>query len=235
MIEGVEACDDIAISTTTSMLVEPSVEESSDMNAIVDVCSNDSAHVIDDEVSDVVAKLDQHSGEVHFVDNPMFDTDATLSYDNPLFEVKVDHSPEWSWTLFSPSVDSVQFLVGAVGDVPTSTDFDVATRIVDTIGISACGSPIATSFCGFVGDDQDSTLVYIMWVVTKKKSMLRFLVELSSSDALTFALSTQVQGATLQAMLMVLMILACNWFSVDRDATCFFIWDPGGGWSSLCC
>lgn len=116
-----------------------------------------------------------------------------------------------------------------------TTDFDVTTPIVDTIGMTTYGSLVATSFSAIVGDDQDSSPVYIMWVVIGKKSMLRFPMELSSGDALTFTLSAHLLGATLQAMLMVLMILACGWFSVDRDAIHFFIWDPGGGWSSQCC
>ena len=41
--------------------------------------------------------IDQQSVDVHFMNSPTFDMDATLSYDNLLFEVDVDHSPEWSW------------------------------------------------------------------------------------------------------------------------------------------
>lgn len=58
------------------------------MHGVVDVCIDDSTHV-DCEVSDVETiscySTDQYSGEAHFVDNPMFDMDVVLSYDNPLF------------------------------------------------------------------------------------------------------------------------------------------------------
>lgn len=71
------------------------------MHAVVDVCSDDSTLVIADEVSDIVTEscytIDQQSVDVHFMDNTMFDMDATLSYDNLMFEVDVDHSPKWSW------------------------------------------------------------------------------------------------------------------------------------------
>ena len=53
--------------------------------------------------------------------------DATLSYDNLLFEVDVDHSLEWSWAQFSPSI-KIQFCVVAVGNVPVSTNFDVGNQ-----------------------------------------------------------------------------------------------------------
>ena len=52
-----------------------------------------------------------------------------------------------------------------------STDFDVATPIVDTVGMSAYGSLVATSLQGIV--DQDSNLVYIIWVGTRMK-ILRY-------------------------------------------------------------
>ena len=63
MIEGVEACDDIAISTTTFVSIEPFVEESSNMHAVIDVCSNESAYVIDCEVSNVGATLGSLHGQ----------------------------------------------------------------------------------------------------------------------------------------------------------------------------
>ena len=116
-----------------------------------------------------------------------------------------------------------------------STYFDVTTRIVDTISMSAYGSPVATSFSMHVGDDQDSSPMYIMWVDTKKKRLQRSSIELPSGDILTSTSSTQVLGATLQDMRLVLMMLVCNWFNVHRDVTYYFNWDPGGGWSSLCC
>ena len=61
-----------------------------------------------------------------------------------------------------------------------STDFDVDTPIVDTVGMSAYGSSVATSLQGIV--DQDSCPVYIIWVGTKMKI---FLVGFSSGDILT--------------------------------------------------
>ena len=61
-----------------------------------------------------------------------------------------------------------------------------------------------------------------------------FLVGFSSSDILTPTSLAQVLSAILQVMLLVLMMLVvCNWFSVNRGVTYYFIWDPGGGWSSL--
>ena len=60
--------------------------------------------------------INQQSVDVHIMNNPMFDMDTTLSYDNPLFEVDVDHSPKWSWAQFSPSTDTIQFSIAAVGD-----------------------------------------------------------------------------------------------------------------------
>jgi hypothetical protein len=106
-IVGLGECEDIVISTTTSVSVEPSNEEFSSMHAVVDVSSNDGAHVDDYE--------------------------------------------------FSSTTDSVQFSVAADSVVPMSIYFDVATPIVDTIGMSAYGSPVATSFSMYVGDDQDSS------------------------------------------------------------------------------
>ena len=57
--------------------------------------------------------IDQQSVNVHSWDSTMFNMDATLSYDNLMFEVDVDHSPEWSWAQFSPSTN-IQFCVAAV-------------------------------------------------------------------------------------------------------------------------
>ena len=48
---GLEECRDIVISAATSMSVEPSNEEFSSMHAVVDVCSNEGAHVDDYEIS----------------------------------------------------------------------------------------------------------------------------------------------------------------------------------------
>lgn len=43
---------------------------------------------------------DQFGGVVQFVNNPLFEADATMAYDNPLFQIDVDHtldpSPELS-------------------------------------------------------------------------------------------------------------------------------------------
>ena len=94
------------------MSVDPSNDQFSSMHAVIYVCSNNNTLVIIDEVSDVVIEscytIDQQSVDVHFMDSPMFDMDATLPYDNLLFEVDVDHSSEWSWVQFSPSV-KIQF------------------------------------------------------------------------------------------------------------------------------
>ena len=90
VIVGVGACEYTVIYTPLLCRLSHLARS---LGVVVDVCLDDSTHVNDDEV--------------HFVDNPIFDMDATLSYDNLLFEVDVDHSPEWSWTQFSPSVDFV--------------------------------------------------------------------------------------------------------------------------------
>lgn len=101
MIVEVGACEDTVILVATSVLVEPSTKEFSGMHAVIDVCSVDNTHVIDDEVSDVETEscytIDQHNVDVHFVNNPLFKMNATLSYDNPLFEIDVYYSLEWSW------------------------------------------------------------------------------------------------------------------------------------------
>ena len=76
---------------------------------------------------------------------------------------------------------------------------------------------------------------YIMWVDTGKKSMHRSFMELPSGDILSSTSSTQVLGAMLQDMWLVLIMLVCGRFNVDRDVVHFFIWDLGGRWSSLCC
>ena len=60
-------------------------------------------------------------------------------------------------------------------------------------------------------------------------------MEPSSGDIQTSTSLAQVLGARLQDMWLVLMMFVCSWFSVHRDVTYYFIWDPGGGWSSLCC
>ena len=116
-IVGLGECEDTIISTTTSMSFEPSNEKSRSMNVVVDVCSNDSTPVIANEVSDIVIEsyytIDQQGVDVHFWDSTMFNMDATLSYHNLIFEVDVDHSPEWSWAQFSPST-KIQFCVAAV-------------------------------------------------------------------------------------------------------------------------
>ena len=99
---GLEECKDTVISAATSMSVEPSNEEFSGMHAVVDVCSDDSTLVISNEVSNIVTEsyytIDQQSFDVDFWDSTMFNMDATLSYDNLMFEVDVDYSPKWSWT-----------------------------------------------------------------------------------------------------------------------------------------
>ena len=88
------------------------------MHAVVDVCSDDSTLFIANEVSNIVTEsyytIDQQSVDVHFWDSTMFNVDATLSYDNLMFEVDADHSPEWSWAQFSPST-KIQFCVAAIG------------------------------------------------------------------------------------------------------------------------
>jgi hypothetical protein len=194
-IMGVGACEDTVILASTSILVEPSNEEFSSMHAIVDVCFDDSTLVIADEVGDIVTKscytINQQSVDVHFMDSTMFDMEARFSYDNLMFEVDVDHSLEWSWAQFSPSIKT-HFCLAGVGNVPMSTDFDVATPIVDTVSMSAYGSPIATSLQGIV--DQDSSLVYIIWVGTRMKI---FLVGFSFGDILTPTSLAQVLSAIL--------------------------------------
>lgn len=72
----------------------------------------DNIHIVDYEVNDVETtscyNTNQHSGEVYFVDNSLFKMDATLSYDNLLFEVDFDHpSNKWNWAQFTPFVDTV--------------------------------------------------------------------------------------------------------------------------------
>ena len=138
----------------------------------------------------------------------------------------MDRSLEWTWAQFSPSTNLVHFSIAIVGDVLVSSiDFDVATLIVDIVGMSAYGSPIAMSLQGIV--DQDSSLVYIIWVGTRMKI---FLVGFSSDDILTPTSLTQVLYAILQVMLLVLMMLVvCSWFNVNRGVTYYFIWDPGVG------
>lgn len=74
-----------------------------------------------------------------------------------------------------------------------------------------------------------------MWVVTEKKSMMRFPMKFFD-DILTSTSSIHVLSDMLQVMLLVLMMLVvCSWLNVDRGVTYFFIWDLSGGWSSLCC
>lgn len=76
VIVGVGTCEDTIILAATSVSVEPSSEEFSSMHMVVDMFSNDSTLVIDDEVSDVVIEscytINQQSFDVHFMDNPMF-------------------------------------------------------------------------------------------------------------------------------------------------------------------
>ena len=70
------------------------------MHGVVDVCSDDSKLVIANEVSNIVTEsyytIDQQSVNAHSWDSTMLHMDATLSYDNLMFEADVDHSPEWS-------------------------------------------------------------------------------------------------------------------------------------------
>ena len=87
---------------------------------------------------------DQHSVQVHFVENPLFKMDATLSYEDLLFEVVVDHSLDRSLAQFTLSTDIIQFPIAIVGDVPISTDYDedAATSITvigadDMVGMNA--------------------------------------------------------------------------------------------------
>ena len=116
-IVGLGECKDTIISVATSMSFEPSNKKFSSMHVVVDVYSNDSTSVIANEVSDIVIEsyytIDQQSVDVHFWDSTMFNMDATLSYDNLMFEIDVDHSLEWSWAKFSPST-KIQFCVAAV-------------------------------------------------------------------------------------------------------------------------
>lgn len=121
----------------------------------------------------------------------MFNMDATLSYDTQMYKVDVDHSPEWSWAQFSPFA-KIQFCVATVGNVPVSTNFDVTTPIVDTVVMSAYGSSVVTSLQGIV--DQDSSLVYTIWLGTRMKI---FLVGFSSGDILTPTSLAQVLSAIL--------------------------------------
>ena len=131
---------------------------------------------------------------------------------------------------FSSTIDLVQFSVAAVSDVPMSVSVDLTTPIVDTIGMSTYGSPVATYFLMHVGDDQDFSPIY-----TRKKRFHRSSMELPSSDILTSTSSAQVLGARLQDMWLVLMMLVRSLFNVHMDITYYFNWNPGGGWSSLCC
>ena len=48
-----------------------------------------------------------------------------------------------------------------------SISFDVTTPIVDTIGMSTYGSPIATSFLMHDVDDQHSNPIYFIWIDTR--------------------------------------------------------------------
>ena len=58
-------------------------------------------------------------------------------------------------------------------------------------------------------------------------------MDLSIGAIPTFTSPTQVLGAILQVMLLVLlMVLAFCWFSEDKDITCF-LWDPGGGFCMM--
>ena len=71
------------------------------------------------------------------------------------------------------------------------------------------------------------------WVDTVKESVLRSPMDLSASDVLTFTSSALVFSAMLQVMLLVLMmVLACSWFSEDKYVI-FFLWDLGGGFSVM--
>ena len=131
---------------------------------------------------------------------------------------------------FSSTIDLVQFSVATVSVVPMSVSFDVTKPIVDTIGMSTYGSPIATSFLMNDDDDQHSNPIYFIWTDTRKKTFHESSTEFLSSASLTS--STQVLNARLQGL--VLMMLVCNWFNFHKDITYYFNWDPGGGWSSLC-
>ena len=113
--------------------------------------------------------------------------------------------------------------------------FDMATPIIDIVGMSAYGYPITTYFSMHVGDDQDSNLIYIMWADTRKKRFHRSSMEFPSGDILTSTSSTQVLGARLQDMWLVLMMLVFSWSSVHMDVIYYFIWDLGGHWISLWC
>jgi hypothetical protein len=104
-IMGLGEWEDTIISVATSMSFEPSKKKFIYIHLVVDVCSNDSTPIIANEVSDIVTKsyytIDQQSVDVHFWDSTMLNMDATLSCDNLMFEVDVDHSPKWSWAQFS--------------------------------------------------------------------------------------------------------------------------------------
>lgn len=99
--------------------------------------------------------------------------------------------------IFRFAADSVQFYVAEVSIVPVSAYFDVAAPIVDTVDMSAYGSPVDTSFSAIIGDDQDSRPIYIMWVDTEKKRMHRSSMELPSGDILTSTSFAQVLGVRL--------------------------------------
>ena len=68
---------------------------------------------------------------------------------------------------FSSTTDLVQFSIAVVSDVPMSETVDVTTPIVDTIGMSTYGSPIATSFLMHDVDDQHSNPIYFIWIDTR--------------------------------------------------------------------
>ena len=132
---------------------------------------------------------------------------------------------------FSSTTDLVQFSIAVVSDVPMSVSVDVTTPIVDTIGMSTYGSPIATSFLMHYGDDQHSNPIYFIWMDTGKNTFHESSTEFLSGAILTS--STQVLNARLQGL--VLMMLVYCWFNFHMDITYYFNWDPGGGWSSLSC
>ena len=53
------------------------------------------------------------------------------------FEVDDDHSPRWSWAQFTPSTNTIQFLIVAVGGVSIFANSDEDVGIVDTMELNA--------------------------------------------------------------------------------------------------
>ena len=66
-----------------------------------------------------------------------------------------------------------------------------------------------------------------------KESLLRYPGELSSSDVIISSSLASILDMMQVMLLALMLLLAYNWFNVDKDLTGFFMWDPGGGFSVL--